>query len=751
MNDQTRRLFLFLMLSLLSMWAMSELMTRLGVVPRPQRNRPVAAKGAEAAKEKDKDTPPAIAKNTEKKDKPGVFPDQAKAKAGAAEKEAKPPAPAIERPKVAMADPAELVLGSADKASGYRLRVQLDQRGGGVRSVASALYDAERIEKQGKNRPLELIQHDKDFTGPLPFTITLQRHEDAAKAAADNPAPDAEAAAQILGPAAFALDAMPWEVVRDEKNAAVRPTAKGDGQEIQFKVTTPGPNPVTVTKTYRLFKGQESFEFELSFAAPEQEELVYELMGPHHLPIEGEWYTGTFRELFVAQVNGGSPSTLTAMDVVKSVNNPERYQTLPLKFAGVENQYFAVFLEPNPLPVDNKDKWDAETQPAVIRTDLTEKQKSDISFVMTSRPIAVGPDREVRHSFRVFAGAKVGDALKPFDAEVLASYRKNSWFFIPGASSMAQYVIAPLLDQTYALTKSIAGLFGGTRGSYGVAIILLTVLVRLCLFPLSRKMAKSAAKMQQLSPALKEIQEKYKDDKERATRETFALYKEHKVNPVGGCLPALIQMPILVGLWQALNNSVKLRHAPFLWIDNLAAPDMLFKMPFEVPWIGHWFNLLPLGVVGLMLVQTKLFSPPATTPEAEMQQKMMKYMMVFMAVMFYKVPSGLGIYFITSSLWQICERLLLPKPGAAAASFASGSAEDTETGSGGNGKHGPKKPTEPKTGGKSRGWLDDLRERVEQIMEEAQHDKTVRNPSAPPPKDDGRGRNRPRPRPERRK
>ncbi len=90
-------------------------------------------------------------------------------------------------------------------------------------------------------------------------------------------------------------------------------------------------------------------------------------------------------------------------------------------------------------------------------------------------------------------------------------------------------------------------------------------------------------------------------------------------------------------------------------------PTCCFTCPFELPFLGEWFNLLPFLVVGLMLVQTKLFAPPATTPEAEMQQKMMKYMMVFMGFMFYKVPSGLGIYFITSSLWAIGERLLLPK------------------------------------------------------------------------------------------
>ena len=132
------------------------------------------------------------------------------------------------------------------------------------------------------------------------------------------------------------------------------------------------------------------------------------------------------------------------------------------------------------------------------------------------------------------------------------------------------------------------------------------MLVRGLMFPLGRKQALAAQKMQELQPHLKEIQEKYKDDKERLTKETFALYKKHGVNPVGGCLPALIQLPIFVGLWQALNTSVPLRHATFLWIRDLAAPDMLFRFPFEVPFLGWtWFNLLPFVVVALMLVQTQ--------------------------------------------------------------------------------------------------------------------------------------------------
>ena len=215
----------------------------------------------------------------------------------------------------------------------------------------------------------------------------------------------------------------------------------------------------------------------------------------------------------------------------------------------------------------------------------------------------------------------------------------------------------------------------------------------------------------------------------------------------------LIQMPILVGLWQALNNSVKLRHAPFLWIDNLAAPDMLFNMHFEVPWIGHWFNLLPIVVVSLMMVQTKLFSPPATTPEAEMQQKMMKYMMVFMAFMFYKVPSGLGIYFITSSLWQIGERLLVPKPKVSLVSKEK-DGEDGEDFGGGNGRSNPRKPRPPADENRPRGWFDEVREKVAKLVDEAQHERTVRNDDngASPPRDDDRTRPRPpRPKPGKRR
>ncbi len=473
------------------------------------------------------------------------------------------------------------------------------------------------------------------------------------------------------------LDSELWDVVRDPKDGrVVRAVERTDpvtsqvqaGQEVVFRIKA--PVGVIVTKTYRLFPNDDGFEVELKLESPDAERsLVYNLLGPHGMPIEGIWYTNTFRDLFFGQLTSGGEidiKTHSAYDVASATASPIDNTALPLRFAGVENQYFADLIEPYPPPTSQEERWEskaiAEAFGAPRKGDSEALQRADVGVRISSKPLSVGPNQPVVHTYRVFTGPKTTQALSPYGAQKLASYRKP--YSIPGASYIARVIITPILGFTYQVTERVSRFFGGTRGNYGIAIILLTVLVRALMFPLGRKAALSAQKMQSLQPLLKELQEKFKDDKEKQTRETFALYKRHGVNPVGGCLPALIQLPIFVGLWQALNTSFPLRHEKFLWIRDLAAPDMLFHLPFELslawlPWpftsvnLGSWINVLPFLVVGLMLIQTKLFSPPATTPDMEMQQKSMRIVMVLMAFMFYKVPSGLGIYFITSSLWAI--------------------------------------------------------------------------------------------------
>jgi len=134
-----------------------------------------------------------------------------------------------------------------------------------------------------------------------------------------------------------------------------------------------------------------------------------------------------------------------------------------------------------------------------------------------------------------------------------------------------------------------------------------------------------------------------------------------------------LQLPFFLGLYYALQESIHFRLAGFLWIDNLAAPDMLIWWGEGIPWIsdvdsmggfiylGPYFNLLPVVAVILMLVQQKMLTPPPTDEQMAFQQKLMKYMMVFFGILFYKVAAGLCIYFIASSLWGVAERKLLPK------------------------------------------------------------------------------------------
>jgi YidC/Oxa1 family membrane protein insertase len=224
-------------------------------------------------------------------------------------------------------------------------------------------------------------------------------------------------------------------------------------------------------------------------------------------------------------------------------------------------------------------------------------------------------------------------------------------------------------------------------GNYGLAIIMLTVLVRLCMVPISRKQAQSMVKMQELKPELDKLKDKYKGDPTKQSQAMQELYRKHNINPLAGCLPMFIQLPIFIGLYRSLAVDVELRQAPLIsdavhWCSNLAAPDMLLNwssfMPASVNsgigflGLGPYLNVLPLVTVALFIAQQKILMPEPANEQAAMQQNMMKYMMIFFAFMFYKVASGLCIYFIASSIWGITERKLMPMPTAATASGATG-------------------------------------------------------------------------------
>lgn len=320
----------------------------------------------------------------------------------------------------------------------------------------------------------------------------------------------------------------------------------------------------------------------------------------------------------------------------------------PLKYIGVDVQYFAALVMPGGDQLGDTDgdgipnQYFTEARPVLI-SKAGKQERSDISVVMTSRPIELSAGGTVKDTFQVYLGPKRTKLLEPFGADGIITF---GWFpFI----SVAMLKLMNFFHYQLYLP-------------YALSIILLTVIVRGAMFPISRKQAIGAQKMKEIQPKLQELKKKYSNEPEKFLKEQGELFRKHNYHPLSGCLPALLQLPIFIGLYNALYNAVDLRMARFLWIDNLAAPDALFPLGFTVPFLG-WteFNVLPIITVGLFLVQQRMFMPPATTEEQELQQKMMNYMMVFMGALFYRVPAGLCIYFIASSTWGIAERKLLEK------------------------------------------------------------------------------------------
>ena len=413
--------------------------------------------------------------------------------------------------------------------------------------------------------------------------------------------------------------------------------------------------------------------------------MRYRLDGPNGLPVEGWWYANKIgrnwgaagiRDI-VARHVGNDTVQIGPTSIAKG--EVETMQGPPLAFGGVDAQYFSAILIPNKPNIETS--WIDELRSVSFspkpKGRSIEGKYANVTCRLISHEFDLAPGKTLEHSYDIFTGPKRPD--------LLANYH---------ASQSTQYGLGDLMYYGWfsVVSKAMLGIlhfFYGIVGNYGIAIILLTVLVRGCLFPISRKQAKSMAKMQELRPEMDRIKAKYKQDMQKQSQATQELYRKHNINPVAGCLPMFLQLPIFLGLYRALMVDVELRQAPLLgnaihWCSNLASPDMFYDWSSHMPdfinsgegifGLGPYLNILPLVTCGLMVLQQKMFMPEAANEQAAMQQKIMKYMMLFMALMFFKVAAGLCLYFIASSIWGIVERKMLPKPTTTPALADAGSA-----------------------------------------------------------------------------
>jgi YidC/Oxa1 family membrane protein insertase len=241
---------------------------------------------------------------------------------------------------------------------------------------------------------------------------------------------------------------------------------------------------------------------------------------------------------------------------------------------------------------------------------------------ITATAVVINPSQTLHFKFRLYNGPKLLANLKRFgrDAEKVIDY---GWFGI---------IARPLMQFLNWSNKY--------THNYGIDIILLTILIKIIFWPLTHKSYKSMADMQKLQPLMQKLREQYKDDKERLNQEMMRLYKQQKVNPLGGCLPMLLQIPVFFALYKALLDSVELRHAPFMWwIHDLSAKDPYYITPI---------------IMGLtMLIQQKM-TPSTGDPK---MAKMMLIMPIVFTFMFLNFPSGLVIYWLVNNILSIGQQL----------------------------------------------------------------------------------------------
>jgi YidC/Oxa1 family membrane protein insertase len=197
--------------------------------------------------------------------------------------------------------------------------------------------------------------------------------------------------------------------------------------------------------------------------------------------------------------------------------------------------------------------------------------------------------------------------------------------------------------------------------NYGIAIMVLTLLIKLVLWPLGSKSYKSMSEMKKIQPLMKEIREKYKDDKKKMNEEVMGLYRTYKVNPLGGCLPMVVQLPVFFALYRMLYQAIELRHAPFfLWVDDLSAPDRLFNFAIDhIPFMDPPYGIPVLTIImGASMILQQKMSPPMGDPT---QAKMMMFMPVIFTVIFINFSSGLVLYWLVNNLLSISQQYYIQK------------------------------------------------------------------------------------------
>jgi YidC/Oxa1 family membrane protein insertase len=300
-----------------------------------------------------------------------------------------------------------------------------------------------------------------------------------------------------------------------------------------------------------------------------------------------------------------------------------------LKWVTLQDRYFMMSVIPQ------------QVGEASMRLYLRGQDQIEAQYLLPDT--VIGPGTQHTYQYLLFFGPKSMDIL----GEAGHSLNKALDF---GMFDILAKPCVWLMNKLYSVIPN-----------YGIAIIILTILIKIILWPLGSKSYKSMSEMKKIQPLMKEIREKYKDDKKKMNEEVMSLYRTYKINPLGGCLPMVVQLPVFFALYRMLYQAIELRHAPFfLWIDDLSAPDRLFRFDIaHIPFMEPPYGIPVLTIImgATMLLQQKM-SPPMGDPT---QAKMMMFMPLIFTVIFINFSAGLVLYWLVNNILSISQQYYIQK------------------------------------------------------------------------------------------
>ena len=547
---------------------------------------------------------------------------------------------------------AEVTIGSVDKASGFKYQLVLNTEGAALQTATFSEFDSRNYKKREPLTFLSPVQIDGHAVLSMAngeLTLLNQR--------------------QRLG-----LDRLSWKSLGVEKL-----TDGGESATFEATIVDSGDQPVLkLTKTYRIQPDTYLLDCTLNVAnlTNEKQKVQYALTGPAGL--EKEAISTDMRKVIAGFRTPQGQVTTVRLDIktLAKATTPEKRSLTPKNpnatflWAAAVNRYFAAILVPVPPEGQPYADWvDGKWGTYYSSSSTSPGNGGSIGLMIRSEPVTLDSAGQAGSSktypFDLYIGPKDKNYFDKNELYRQLGFVQTIDF---GACCCPATIINPLAFGILAIMKGMYAIIP----NYGVVIIILVLVMRLVLHPITRHSQIAMNKMSKLAPRAEEIKKKYAGNKAEMNKRLMELYREQGASPIMGFLPMLVQMPIWIALWSAIYTSIALRGAAFLpfWITDLSAPDALVSFPMvTIPFLGwtiHSLNLLPILMGVAFYLQQKIMPmqqpSAATNPQVAQQQKIMAIMMpLLFPLMLYNAPSGVNLYIMASTFAGVIEQYVIKK------------------------------------------------------------------------------------------